>query len=337
MVSVFGTKVERGQKASFWARVGEMNDGRPLEIPVMVVHGAEDGPRLCLTGAVHGDEYNGPAAIARLCRMTDPAGLKGVVIGLPIVNPLAFYTVTRMVTLDYEHFNLNRIWPGDPRGFQSQRLAHAVFQECVAGSQYVVDFHEGGRDLLARYLIVGGSAEVRGKTFTQVMRMARAFGHGIPLYDRLTKPEEVMLGRASTLTEAAAQIGVPSLVTELGGGAMIHDEYVEIGVQGTLNVMKDLGMVAGALVGHDLEQPVVTSSVWARPDRGGFLTFHEPIGRKVRAGTRLFTLLDPFGEAREEFTAPFDSVILDVRLRATTTPGEWVYHCGRLSPDAVSR
>ena len=56
----------------------------------------------------------------------------------------------------------------------------------------------------------------------------------------------------------------------------------------------------------------------------------------LRAGAPLFTLSDPFGEVREEFAAPFDSIILDVRLRATTTPGEWVYHCGRLSPDAVS-
>ncbi len=330
MVSVFGTKVEQGSRATFWAKVGELNDGRNLEIPVIVVHGAHDGPRVCMTGAVHGDEYNGPASIARLCRMIDARSLRGTIIGLPIVNPLAFYTVTRMITLDYEHFNLNRIWPGDPDGFASQRLAHAVFQECVAGSQYVFDYHEGGRDLLARYLIVGGSAEVRGRTYAQAMRMAKAFGHGIPIYDRLTRPEDVALGRASTLTEAAERQGIPTLVPELGGGAMIHEDYAEIGVQGTVNVLKNLGMIDGAPVAQDLEQPVVTSSLWARPDTGGFIALHEQIGRRVRAGARLFSVLDPFGNVREEFAAPFDSIILDVRLRATSMPGEWVYHCGRL-------
>jgi len=83
-----------------------------------------------------------------------------------------------------------------------------VFTEGVLGSDVVLDYHEGGRDLLARYLIVGGSEDVRGGTYEPSMHMARVFGHGIPLYDRLTRPEEVALGRASTLTEAAARQGM---------------------------------------------------------------------------------------------------------------------------------
>lgn len=331
MLSVFGREIGRGVREAFFAKVGELNDGRSLEIPVIIVNGGQEGPRACLTGAVHGDEYNGPAAISRLCRMVDPARLRGTVIGLPIVNPLAFYTVSRMVTLDYEPFNLNRIWPGDPRGFLSQRLAHAVFQECVLPSTFVIDHHEGGRDLLARYLIVGGTEDARRKTYDRSMRMAKAFGHGIPLYDRVTRPEEVALGRASTLTEAASREGIPTIVPELGGGTMIHEEYVRIAVQGTLNVLKMMEMIDGDPVGQDIEQVVVTDSQWVRPDRGGFLTFHQPIGAKVAAGDRLFSVWDPFGDVREEVPVPFDCVILDVRLRASTLPGEWAYHCGRLS------
>jgi predicted deacylase len=90
------------------------NDGSPVEVPVIVVNGAHDGPVVWLIGANHGDEYNGPA-----------------VIGVPVVNPLGFYSVSRTVTLDYEHFNFNRIWPGDPKGLLTQRIAHAIFTECV--------------------------------------------------------------------------------------------------------------------------------------------------------------------------------------------------------------
>jgi predicted deacylase len=331
MLSVFGRKIARGVRESFFAKVGELNDGRNLEVPVIVVNGGYDGARACLTGAVHGDEYNGPAAISRLCRLVDPGRLRGTIIGLPIVNPLAFYAVSRMVTLDYEHFNLNRIWPGDPHGFLSQRLAHAIFQECVLPSTFVIDNHEGGRDLLARYLIVGGTEEARRKTYDRSMRMAKAFGHGIPLYDRLTRPEEIALGRASTLSEAASREGIPTIVPELGGGAMIHEEYVQIAVQGMLNVLKVMEMIDGDLVGQDAEQVVVVSSQWVRPARGGFLTLHQPIGARVASGDRLLSVWDPFGELREEVSAPFDSVILDVRLRASALPGEWAYHCGRLS------
>jgi predicted deacylase len=331
MLSVFGKEIARGTRETFHAKVGELNDGRSLEIPVFAINGGDDGPRVCLTGAVHGDEYNGPAAISRLCRAIDPTGLRGTIVGLPIVNPLAFYTVSRMITLDYEHFNLNRIWPGDPRGFLSQRLAHAIFQECVLPSTFVIDHHEGGRDLLARYLIVGGTEDARRATHERSMRMAKAFAHGIPLYDRITRPEEVALGRASTLTEAASREGIPTIVPELGGGAMIHEEYVQIAVQGMLNVMKLMDMIEGNPVGQDIEQVVVTSSQWVRPDTGGFLTFYQPIGAKVAAGDRLFSVWDPFGEIREEVAAPFDGIVLDIRLRASTLPGEWAYHCGRLS------
>jgi predicted deacylase len=327
---VFGRAVPSGQKLHFWTKVGELNDGSSLEVPIIVVNGAADGPLVCLIGGNHGDEYNGPAVISRLYQGLEPGRVKGAVIGVPIVNPLAFYTVSRTVTLDYEHFNFNRIWPGNPEGFLTQRIAHAIFTECVARASHLIDYHDGGRDLQARFLIVGGTAEARRRTYDATMRMARAYGHGIPIFDSETTPEEVAVGWLGTLSEVAAKHGIPTLVLETGGGATMIEEDVEAGVTGTRNILKELGLLDGTQEQRDRDQTVVRSSTWLRPEVGGFLELYQPINATVKAGTLMFRVMDPFGTVREEKKAPFDCIVLDVRLRGTATPGEWVYHCGKL-------
>ena len=59
----------------------------------------EPGPRLIVTGAVHGNETCGSQAIARVVRELDSASLvlrRGSVTLLPITNPLAFQRAQRM-------------------------------------------------------------------------------------------------------------------------------------------------------------------------------------------------------------------------------------------------
>src|SRR5690606_3567346 len=55
-------------------------------VPVLIAHGRQAGPRLCLTAAIHGDELNGIEMVRRLMYQLDPATMSGTVIGIPIVN-----------------------------------------------------------------------------------------------------------------------------------------------------------------------------------------------------------------------------------------------------------
>jgi predicted deacylase len=50
---------------------------RDLEWPCLEVTGAHDGPRLCILGGIHGCEYSSIAAVVRVVRGLDPAGLSG--------------------------------------------------------------------------------------------------------------------------------------------------------------------------------------------------------------------------------------------------------------------
>jgi hypothetical protein len=57
--------IAAGSVQRFWFRAGMSPDGQPWLVPVVVVKGAQRGPRLLLTAGIHGDELNGIAVLHR--------------------------------------------------------------------------------------------------------------------------------------------------------------------------------------------------------------------------------------------------------------------------------
>ena len=62
-----GTGVTRGT-----LRTVDRPDGAPVEIPVVIIRGAGDGPTLWLHGCVHGNEYCGTYIIHELPSLAGP-------------------------------------------------------------------------------------------------------------------------------------------------------------------------------------------------------------------------------------------------------------------------
>jgi N-alpha-acetyl-L-2,4-diaminobutyrate deacetylase len=112
-----------------------------IDIPIAVFSGGE-GPTVLLTGAVHGDEYDGPIALSNLVRSIDAARVKGRLIIVPFLNQLALRAAQRISPLD--QMDLNRSFPGDPAGRPSEMLAHWVATRLVPLADVVIDSHTGG-------------------------------------------------------------------------------------------------------------------------------------------------------------------------------------------------
>ena len=55
--------------------VGALPDGSPVDIPVVIVRGAQEGPTLWLHGCVHGNEYCGTFIIHEFIRQLAPEDL----------------------------------------------------------------------------------------------------------------------------------------------------------------------------------------------------------------------------------------------------------------------
>ncbi len=328
MFETLGVRCATGSKAEGRPVVGETRDGSEVTLPVRIVSGATDGPVVCLTGMVHGDELNGWAAINRICDELEPAGLTGTVVAFPMSNPFAFMSKSRIAELDYERLNLNRVFPGSPNGLITERIADAIYSGGIKRANYHMDFHEGGYDFIARYLIVDDtdSAEVRA----QSMQMARAFGLGIPINMITLTPQARVLGRGATANGVANALGIPSICNELGGAGRLWPEHVDSAVIGAQNVMKDIGMLPGEPVVVEATQHVGTNSWWPRPSRSGFWEQVVDLGDVVEEGAPVGYVRDAFGRVVEELVAPHRSVIFDIRNSAAIMTGEWTVHCGRI-------
>lgn len=71
-------------------KVSELEDGTDVSIPVGTICGSEDGPRLWVHGALHGDEIGAVYALSKVFKTVNPHDLKGTLIALPITNILGF-------------------------------------------------------------------------------------------------------------------------------------------------------------------------------------------------------------------------------------------------------
>ena len=69
-----------------------------------------NGPTALLTGANHGDEYEGPIALFSFAERADFGSIHGRVIIIPAMNYPAFQMGTRVSPIDA--VNLNRAFPG---------------------------------------------------------------------------------------------------------------------------------------------------------------------------------------------------------------------------------
>jgi hypothetical protein len=94
-LNMLGSEVRPGTSTLLAWSPGIQIAGLGQPTPVLVVNGANAGPTLCLTGAVHGDELNGIEIIRRTMYDLDPEKLSGSVVGVPIVNLPGFQQGSR--------------------------------------------------------------------------------------------------------------------------------------------------------------------------------------------------------------------------------------------------
>ena len=113
-------------------------------IPLTVIkHG--EGPTALLTGANHGDEYEGPIALQELAATTKAEDVTGRLIIVPAFNYPAYRAGTRTSPIDKG--NMNRSFPGRPDGTVTEKIADYFQRTLLPMADLAVDFHSGGKTL----------------------------------------------------------------------------------------------------------------------------------------------------------------------------------------------
>lgn len=209
-----------------------------LMIPITVI-GNGSGPTALLTGASHGDEYEGPVALVDLAQMLRPEEVSGRVIIIPFLNFPAFRAGTRLSPIDGA--NMNRIFPGRPDGTVSQKIADYVQRELLPLADLVLDFHSGGKTLdFVPFAAAHALPDLEQQARCHAARDAFRAPYAMTMLE---------IDAVGMLDTAAEDMGKVFVTTELGGAGTATARSIGIARRGVRNVLIHAGIVEGEVVG----------------------------------------------------------------------------------------
>jgi len=299
-----------GESWRGWWEIGQFD--LPA-LPVLAARGQQDGPTVVVTGAVHGDEYEGTAAIHRLFTELDISTFHGLLIGLPIVNMPAWRARSRVSPLD--GLDLNRLFPGPTVGQpnrSSDALAQAIFTTFIQRCDVVIDLHSGGAKLVHLPLIGWYAGD------TTAERLARGFDAALHPW--------LIPDRDGVLSCEARRAGKIALGAEWGGGARLDTAGVNAYTAGVLRILTTLTTGANASLTADPRVPIVGS--YQLVEAGGLFVAHVALGDRVTAGAPLGVLYDPLGQIAAVVNAEWSGIVAALAHTALLDPGDRVAYVG---------
>jgi len=313
-------------------------DFMDFDIPVMLANGLHDGPTLSITAAVHGTEIIGGEIIRRILReQIDIKELHGAVIAVPVSNILGF-TWHEHVT-PHDGVNMAQVFPGDPNGSLTRRLAHKIWTEVVLSSQYNIDIHHCGGPPAMPYVWCKSEIARNVETSEKALGMAKAVGLTL-----LHQGKDPFWGPSlwGSLTDATMMKGIPSVTIELDAPmGRVPNTIVEVGVRGTLNAMKYLKMIPGEIEKHPEDvhiipgEFVMKASQFPRTTRGGVMIIDRSPGEFIARGETIATVYDIFGEKLEEVKMPVDGYVWSYSSALVHEGSVVAYVFGKWDPESM--
>jgi predicted deacylase len=311
----------RGQTARGAIKVPDGSDAG-YDIPVAVVHGARPGPVLAIVAGSHGTEYASIVAVTRLIAAVDAAQLSGTLILVPLVNVASFERIVPHLN-PVDNKNMNRFYPGNPGGTQTERASHAITREVIEKCDHLIDLHGGDIDESLRpysYWTVTGNQAQDARSRELVL----AFGldHIIISADRPKDPNA-----SRFLENTASTRGKPSFTAEAGHAGTVDTDDVDVLVNGSLNVMRALKMLAGAV--KPVESPVwIDRTVTVAADTGGMFVPAVKRGTYVEKGTKVGDVTDFLGKVIAEARSPEAGIVTFVRAVPSLQKGDTIAAVG---------
>jgi len=283
-------------------------------IPVTVIKN-DVGPTVILTGANHGDEYEGPIALWWLSNELKSKDIRGRVIIVPAMNYPAFKAGKRTSSIDGG--NMNRAFPGRPDGTITEIIADYFNRVLLPMADYVVDLHSGGKTL---DFVPFACAHVLEDKHQQARCIAAMEAFNAPYSLMLLE-----LDSAKMYDTAAEKMGKVFIGTELGGGGSASATTVAIAKRGILNLLKHAGILSGeperapsiSLVTPD-HRSFVTS------EHSGLLEMCVDLGSDVKNGEVIALVhdIERTGTQPVEYKATIDGVLAGRHYPSLTQPGD---------------
>lgn len=293
--------------------VTELAGGTPLEIPVVVVNGANEGPCFWVNGAIHGDEPEGPLACQIALAEVDPAQLSGTLVLCPVLNVPAFEAAQRGNPADTFTYDMNRIYPGNPDGYLSERVAaaHAAAMGPVADLE--ISIHSGGsHSFLDKAIFV----DERPESVELATAMGVGWGCIMSSFNPSGSPMAYM-----------KELGKVGITVELGGrSATSPSAFARVGrelADSILNILRHYEMYPGEALypspryrGQQEALLAPASGIFIPEPGVEFLTM-------MAKGDPIARIVNVFGDTLAQLEAPADGMFFGLRALPNVTTGDW--------------
>jgi N-alpha-acetyl-L-2,4-diaminobutyrate deacetylase len=264
-----------------------------------------DGPGAILTGANHGEEYEGPIALQHLANSIDLDQVRGCIIIIPMMNYPAFLAATRVSPID--QLNMNRIFPGQASGTITQLIADYFTTTLLPMCDYVLDIHSGGKTL--EFLPFAAYHELDDKDQQQACEAA-TLAFAAPYYLSLIEIDPG--GMYDTQAESMGKVFVS---TELGGGGTSTPYTAKVARTGVHNFLVHAGILNAdpilpdaASVKLDMQQ----DNAYVFSEHNGLLEPCVSLGDPIQKGDLLARVYatERTGSEPFEYRAESDGIIM---------------------------
>lgn len=328
-LAIAGLQVKPGSRARTSLPLLELAEGTAINLPIVVVNGANPGPRLYLGAAIHGDEVSGVPIVSRVLSSVDPAKLCGSIVAVPVQHPLSFHADHRLPIAQFIKSPLDQApadawtcFPGDPEGNLAQLVAAKLFA-LIRQCSFLIDIHtptRGGRYVPIAILPSGAA----GPHAERAAWLAEQFASGYTMQTDVG----FYVARGILCVEATAA-GIPGFTFEIGEGGRLETEVVDEGVRCVTNALIGLGMIEGERR-LPSKSYLMREFIGIRAKRGGLLQNLARLGDLVEKGQPLVRITDIYGDTVDTITAPERSVFVRSTTLSTVSTGERVVTLGRL-------
>ena len=259
--------------------------------------------RISIVTGTHGDELDGQYICYEIIKKIQmyPEKLKGILDIYPDVNPLGIDMGSRGIPMF--DLDMNRVFPGDNNGAVAEYTAAGLIDDII-GSDFCLDIH---------------SSNIFLKEMPQ-LRMTEENKDKLLPYAKKLNADFIWIYSSNTVLDATLayslnNMGVPTLVAEMGVGHRINNEYCQQLIEGIFNLMTELEVWDDAPV--NVRNSIVSTegqvSFISAAGSGIFVSSINSMGT-IGMGTHIGDIIEPItGKVIQRIESPTDGIIFSLR------------------------
>jgi predicted deacylase len=287
--------------------------GQHWHVSVTVARGVRPGKRVILVSGVHGDEMSSVHAVQTVMNQLDPAAMSGTVMAVTDVSRPALESMQRRWPNSgrgIDLIDMNREWPGNENGLTAaSRHAGLVFNRLLRpNADYAIDFHTGTTGFEVTAFNIGEMGVPAVRAMLELYPVGQIYDN--PVY-------------TGVLHNAFMEAGIPSFTPEIGAARVLDPGMIALFVEGTMNVLKHHGILAGPMgrTAKDVRVYVGNSAIPILATAGGLVEFLVKLDDRVQVGQKVAVQRNSFGEVVAEYASGVAGEIAGLRSDAMSEPG----------------